>query len=97
MVEATSIARETMTDFKIIREGPNYWRLRPDDVICRNRQAKEWLTQESGRPFPGRTVVITHHSPLVEVGGGHEERIATAAMIWLSRTMSSFRTYLQVD
>lgn len=78
MVAATSIARETMTDFKVIRAGPNYRRLRPDDVICRNRRAKEWLTQELSRPFLGRTVVITHHSPLVEVGGGHEGHLTAA-------------------
>lgn len=76
---AMSVARNEMTDFKLIRTGPGYRRIRPDDIAERNRYSKQWLTAELGKPFAGRSVVITHHSPLVEVGGDEHEGHLTAA------------------
>ncbi|EPM65745.1 metallophosphoesterase [Pseudomonas syringae pv. theae ICMP 3923] len=76
---AMSVARNEMTDFKLIRTGPNYRRIRPDDIAERNRFSKRWLAAELAKPFAGPSVVITHHSPLVEVGGEEHEGHLTAA------------------
>lgn len=62
-VAASSAARQCMNDFKYIRCDSHYRRLRTDDLITRNHIAKDWLTQELARPFDGKTVVVTHHSP----------------------------------
>lgn len=62
-VVASSAARQCMNDFKYIRADSNYRRLTPYDVIKLNHAARDWLTQELARPFGGKTVVVTHHSP----------------------------------
>ncbi|RML51067.1 Metallophosphoesterase [Pseudomonas syringae pv. pisi] len=75
---ASSMARESMNDFKYIRvEG--YRRLRPDDLIARNRIAKAWLTEELGKPFEGKTIVVTHHSPSSALLDREHEGHLTAA------------------
>lgn len=76
---AMSMARDTMTDFRIIRADKNFRRLRPDDVARRNREAKEWLVSELEKSFDGKTIVITHHAPLHEVGGGEHSGHLSAA------------------
>ncbi|MCO3557172.1 metallophosphoesterase [Pseudomonas aeruginosa] len=88
---ASAVARDTMTDFKVIRAGSNYRRLRTDDVATRSRQAKEWLSTELDKPFAGRTVVITHHSPLVGVGGHEQDGHLTGAYCnnWPSLVMKA--------
>ncbi len=88
---ASAVARDSMTDFKVIRAGTNYRRLRTDDVAARSRLAREWLAAELAKPFAGRTVVITHHSPLVEVGGDEHAGHLTAAYCnnWPSLVMQA--------
>ncbi|QYX50462.1 metallophosphoesterase family protein [Pseudomonas sp. S07E 245] len=88
---ASAKAMSSMTDFKVIRAGENYRRLRPDDVASRSRQAKAWLTTELEKPFTGRTVVITHHSPLIEVGGHEQDGHLTASYCnsWPSLVMKA--------
>lgn len=77
-VAASSMARESMNDFKYIRVE-NYRRLRPDDLIARNRIAKAWLTEEFAKPFNGKTIVVTHHSPSsMVVGAKHEGHLNAA-------------------
>jgi hypothetical protein len=80
-----------MTDFKVIRAGTNYRRLRTDDIAARSRQGKDWLSTELEKPFAGRTVVITHHSPLVEVGDHEHDGHLTAAYCnnWPSLVMKA--------
>lgn len=74
-VAATNAARHSMNDFKYIRADSNYRRLRPEDVIKLNHAARGWLTQELARPFCGKTIVVTHHSPsplvISNQDGGH--------------------------
>jgi hypothetical protein len=78
-VAASNAARQGMNDFKYIRADSNYRRLRPDDLVTRNHIAKDWLTQELARPFGGKTVVVTHHSPsLVVIGEQHEGHLTAA-------------------
>lgn len=78
-VAAASQARASMNDFRFIRADAGYRRLRPDDLITRNQIAKAWLTQELAKPFEGKTIVVTHHSPSLVVAGGEHEGHLTAA------------------
>ncbi|WP_223545299.1 metallophosphoesterase [Pseudomonas sp. A-B-19] len=57
-----------MNDFKLIRAKESFRRLRPEDVIERNRVAFDFLKRELSEPFDGKTVVVTHHCPVPEVG-----------------------------
>jgi predicted phosphodiesterase len=65
-LQATYAAWGCMNDFKQIRTQ-EYRRLRPYDLIQKNRQSFEWLDQQLSVPFDGLTVVVTHHAPLVSV------------------------------
>ncbi|MGY2095712.1 metallophosphoesterase [Pseudomonas simiae] len=69
MSAAMAVARHSMTDFKVIRAGAGYRKLLPDDLIARNRLARDWLSEQLKAPHDGKTIVITHHSPLPEVSG----------------------------
>ncbi|WP_339535471.1 metallophosphoesterase [Pseudomonas hunanensis] len=59
-------AAERMNDFEVIRADSDYRRLRPADVADRNRVSRAWLVQELSKPFDGRTVVVTHHAPIID-------------------------------
>ena len=76
---ATRIAWEWMNDFQVIRTGDNFRRLRPTDVIGRNHATHDWLAEELDKHFDGRTVVVTHHSPVPEVAGGKHDGHLIAA------------------
>lgn len=58
-------ASEGMNDFKKIRVGERYRRLRPEDVRTKNHIAYEWLASELTGEFFGKTVVVSHHAPLL--------------------------------
>lgn len=66
-VAATRQCWEMMNDFRAIRIDANYRRLRPADLITRNHHARMWLTAELGKPFDGKTVVVTHHCPTAHI------------------------------
>ncbi len=68
-IAATKMAWNWMNDFRMIRVDTSYRRLRPDDLVSRNQEAYRWLSAELKKPFSGRTVVVTHHSPIPEVAG----------------------------
>lgn len=76
---ASSIAREWMNDFRMIRCESSYRRIRPDDLSTRNHVTRAWLAKELGKPFSGKTVVVTHHSPIPEVIGDKHEGHLNAA------------------
>lgn len=84
VVAATQIAWDWMNDFRAIRIEDNYRRLRPSDLISRNHATYDWLAQELGKPFDGKTVVVTHHAPVPEVVGDKHEGhlIAAYANSW---------------
>lgn len=69
---------ERMNDFRMIRTGPDNRRLRPEDVGARNVASRAWLSQELCQPFAGRTVVVTHHAPLVGVLNGPRDHLDAA-------------------
>ncbi|WP_219064451.1 metallophosphoesterase [Pseudomonas sp. UMAB-08] len=79
MVAASTLARDCMNDFRVIRADASYRRLRPDDVSSRNKAAYEWLSQELEKPFDGKTVVITHHAPTPSVAGDKTDGHLNAA------------------
>lgn len=88
---AMSVARQEMTDFKLIRASSNYRKIRPDDIAARNRGTREWLTRELAKPFSGASIVITHHAPVPEVGGDEHEGHLGAAYFnaWHSLLMQA--------
>lgn len=95
VLAATSLAREWMNDFRIIRADASYRRLRPDDLVARNRAARAWLAEELAKPFDGKTVVISHHAPTPTVAGdkhdghlnaaysNHWPELITQADVWI--------------
>lgn len=66
VVAAKRAAWECMYDFAVIRADEGYRRLYPDDLIAKSKAAFAWLTQELEKPFDGKTVVVTHHSPVLD-------------------------------
>jgi Icc-related predicted phosphoesterase len=54
-------ARKNMADFELIRhEGKPF---RPEDSIRLHEYSRDWLKCMLDEPFPGKTVVISHHAP----------------------------------
>jgi predicted phosphohydrolase len=52
-----------MNDFRYISNGSET--LKPTDLAKLNIQSRQWLTNELSQSFDGRTVVVTHHAPLM--------------------------------
>ncbi len=52
-----------MNDFRYIARGGSA--LAPEDLVEINRASTAWLEAALQTPFPGRTVVVTHHAPLM--------------------------------
>ena len=53
-----------MNDYKYIRTGVGYRRLRVADTIGMHIRSRNWLEEELEKEHSGPTVVITHHAPL---------------------------------
>jgi len=79
VVAASMMCGQWMNDFQLIRAEESFRRLRPADVIERNRVAFEFLSDELSKPFEGLTVVVTHHCPIPEVGGDKHDSHLSAA------------------
>lgn len=43
--------------------------IEPEDTIAVHERQKFWLISELAKPWPGKTVVITHHAPSASVAG----------------------------
>ncbi len=67
--QSSQEARRGMNDFRLIRAGEGYRALSVSDVIDRNHQTYHWLKQALSEKFAGKTMVVTHHCPLVEYCG----------------------------
>ena len=67
---ARSIATQSMTDYRRIRAGSNFRHLTTEDVLQENGAFRIWLEGKLAEPFAGKTVVITHHAPLLEYAYG---------------------------
>lgn len=79
IVAAAETAWDWMSDFRVIRTEENFRRLRPSDLISRNHASHDWLAKELDKRFDGKTVVVTHHSPVPEVAGEKLDGHLTAA------------------
>ena len=56
-------ARAGMNDFRKIRVSPEFSRFSPADALKLHRRTRAWLAERLDNPFPGPTVVVTHHAP----------------------------------
>jgi predicted phosphodiesterase len=87
VVAATSLAREWMNDFKVIRADASYRRLRPDDLVTRNQLARAWLAEELAKPFAGKTVVTVagdkHDGHLNAAYSNHWPELIEQADVWI--------------
>ena len=63
---ATREALACMNDYRKIRTGSDYRKLRPIDTIAEHHFSVLWLREKLADPFDGKTVVITHHSPVLD-------------------------------
>ncbi|WP_323717816.1 metallophosphoesterase family protein [Paracoccus aminovorans] len=43
--------------------------IRPEDTVAIHRDHLDWLTREIARPWPGHTLIVTHHAPSAAVSG----------------------------
>lgn len=55
-----------MSDYQVIRIGPYFRRLQPQDTLELHLKTVDFLTSQIFQPFEGKTVVITHHAPSVQ-------------------------------
>jgi Icc-related predicted phosphoesterase len=84
---ASITAQSSMNDYRLIRTGENYRRIKPSDLAVEASSTRDWLKSKLAEPFPGPTVVITHHAPLMRSlaesphAGGHLD--AAYANDWL--------------
>lgn len=63
-VLAMLVAQRVMNDYRHIRHAAaGYCRIRPADTALVHADHRAWLEARLAVPFPGRTVVVTHHCP----------------------------------
>ncbi|MBU0902010.1 MAG: serine/threonine protein phosphatase [Gammaproteobacteria bacterium] len=74
---ASITAQSSMNDYRLIRTGENYRRIKPGDLAAEARKTRNWFLSKLAEPFSGQTIVITHHAPLMRSlvenphSGGH--------------------------
>ncbi|MFI8384924.1 metallophosphoesterase family protein [Pseudomonas sp. NPDC079086] len=74
---ASITAQSMMNYYRQIRAGEHYRRIKPGDFADKALKTRSWLQSKLAEPFPGQTVVITHHAPLMRSlaenphSGGH--------------------------
>lgn len=56
-------AVDYMNDFRRIQVGDGARALWCSDLIKLHRQHREWIERTLAEPWPGRTIVVTHHAP----------------------------------
>ncbi|MDM8347689.1 metallophosphoesterase [Pseudomonas sp. sp1636] len=62
---AALFAQQMLNDFNLIFSD-NYRNIRPADLIKICANAKSWLRSKINEEFCGKTVVITHHAPVMQ-------------------------------
>lgn len=58
-------AEQGKTDYRKIFTGDDARKLKPVDTVRRSRAFYDWLKGKLAEPFAGRTVVVSHHAPLI--------------------------------
>jgi predicted phosphodiesterase len=59
--EAMALANEQLNDHRLIRHGDRAFE--PLDALTLHLASRRWLEEKLAEPWPGRTVVMTHHAP----------------------------------
>lgn len=58
------VAKRRMNDYALIKSNdPSIWELRPQETAAWHRESRAYIERQLRTPFPGRTVVVTHHLP----------------------------------
>ncbi|OLU16989.1 hypothetical protein BVH01_10535 [Pseudomonas sp. PA1(2017)] len=60
-------AQSSMNDYRVIRLEPGFRRLRASDTQAIADESRSWLLEQARVPFAGKTVVVTHHAPLLRL------------------------------
>lgn len=60
-------AASEMNDYRMIRMEPGYRKLRPADTQAFAETSRTWLLEQATIPFGGKTVVVTHTCPLLQL------------------------------
>ncbi|WP_121104869.1 metallophosphoesterase [Pseudomonas sp. WPR_5_2] len=63
-------AQGSMNDYRQIRTGTQYRRVKPIEVLKKSEIAKRWLLSQLSIKHQGKTVVVTHHAPSPECAPG---------------------------
>jgi len=62
---ASITAQSLINDYRQIRAGANFRRIKPGDLAAEALKTRDWLLNKLAEPFSGPTVVIMHHAPLL--------------------------------
>jgi predicted phosphodiesterase len=62
-VKAMLRAKQLINDYHKIKKRPGGKPLDPSDTLEMHRASAGWLATELTKPFPGKTVVVTHFAP----------------------------------
>jgi len=62
---ASITLQSLMSDYRQIRAGENFRRIKPGDLAAEALKTRVWLLNKLSEPFSGPTVVITHHAPIL--------------------------------
>ncbi|WP_024843879.1 metallophosphoesterase [Paracoccus pantotrophus] len=65
---AMARAGMAMPDYGRIRSASGAF-ITPEDTVAIHFDHLSWLTREIARPWPGQTVIVTHHAPSAAVSG----------------------------
>ena len=77
---ATSICQEMMNDYRLIRKGSSYTRLKPIDTYRIHEESIRWLESSLSNSSTEKNVVVTHHAPSIKsVPDSRKEDIVLAA------------------
>ncbi len=55
------IVERGLTDYRLIRSSSGLLRAR--ETLADHEASRQWLTRQLARPWPGSTLVVTHHGP----------------------------------
>lgn len=71
-------AQDRLMDYGRIAIGEAHRRLRLRDVLRMHEDHLAWLDQTLAEPFPGRTIMVTHHAPHPQLLGslGHLDHLS---------------------
>jgi hypothetical protein len=78
--ECLTIADGQVMDYRAIKTVSGK-QLRARDTQQRHKRSRAWLESELGRPWPGKTVIVTHHGAYWGMSHPHYQNQASAAFV----------------